>query len=261
MELSAQQNEDAEFELSLDSPLELDLTSNNSVDLSLSDTPNSLNFDSDDYVVAVMGVTSVNGMDGDVTLDIPTKTSDLVNDSGFITNTVSDLVNYPKTSDLSEVAFTGEFSDLSHIPHGKLTIKRNNYILGSFTDNVSTDTTLDINVPTKTSDLINDSNFVSDANYVHTDNNFTTPLKSKLEGLADIQTIGDNLTLTNGRLDATGGGGGGGVTQIYRGDTEPTDNNILIWIDTSTPPVIDKQLITSDGDEFITSDNKIFVTA
>ena len=51
-------------------------------------------------------VTSVNGQTGDVTLgaadvgalpddtDIPTKTSDLQNDSGFINNAVNDLVNY-----------------------------------------------------------------------------------------------------------------------------------------------------------------------
>jgi hypothetical protein len=31
---------------------------------------------------------------------IPTKTSDLTNDSGFIDNTVNDLTNYTKTSDL-----------------------------------------------------------------------------------------------------------------------------------------------------------------
>ena len=40
-------------------------------------------------------------------------------------------------------------------------------------------------IPTQTSDLTNDSNFVSDANYVHTDNNFTTTLKNKLDGIAD----------------------------------------------------------------------------
>lgn len=39
-------------------------------------------------------------------------------------------------------------------------------------------------VPTKTSDITNDSNFVSDASYVHTDNNFTSTLKSKLDGIA-----------------------------------------------------------------------------
>lgn len=39
-------------------------------------------------------------------------------------------------------------------------------------------------VPTKTSDLTNDSNFPSDANYVHTDNNYTTEEKTKLGGVA-----------------------------------------------------------------------------
>lgn len=39
-------------------------------------------------------------------------------------------------------------------------------------------------VPTKTSDLTNDSNFVADANYVHTDANFTTTEKNKLAGIA-----------------------------------------------------------------------------
>lgn len=41
-----------------------------------------------------------------------------------------------------------------------------------------------ITVPTATSDLTNDSDFVEDANYVHTDNNFTTTLKNKLNGIA-----------------------------------------------------------------------------
>lgn len=40
-------------------------------------------------------------------------------------------------------------------------------------------------IPTKTSDLTNDSDFVSDSSYVHTDNNFTTTLKDKLDGIAD----------------------------------------------------------------------------
>ena len=39
-------------------------------------------------------------------------------------------------------------------------------------------------IPTKTSDLTNDSNFASDSNYVHTDNNFTSTLKTKLDGIA-----------------------------------------------------------------------------
>ena len=44
--------------------------------------------------------------------------------------------------------------------------------------------TAKVTVPTKTSDLTNDSNFVVDANYVHTDANFTTTEKNKLAGIA-----------------------------------------------------------------------------
>lgn len=39
-------------------------------------------------------------------------------------------------------------------------------------------------IPTKTSDLTNDSNFAVDASYVHTDNNYTTTEKNKLAGIA-----------------------------------------------------------------------------
>lgn len=39
-------------------------------------------------------------------------------------------------------------------------------------------------VPTKTSDLTNDSDFVEDANYVHTDSNYTSAEKTKLAGIA-----------------------------------------------------------------------------
>lgn len=42
---------------------------------------------------------------------------------------------------------------------------------------------LEEDIPTKTSDLQNDTNFVSDANYIHTDNNFTNTLNTKLEGI------------------------------------------------------------------------------
>jgi len=60
-----------------------------------------------------------------------------------------------------------------------------------------------LSFPTKTSDLTNDSNFPSDANYVHTDQNFTGALKDKLDGIAAgaqanvIETIKvNNVALT-----------------------------------------------------------------
>lgn len=48
-------------------------------------------------------------------------------------------------------------------------------------------------IPSKTSDLTNDSNFVEDASYVHTDNNFTTTLKNKLDAMS---TVDNNTTYT-----------------------------------------------------------------
>lgn len=42
---------------------------------------------------------------------------------------------------------------------------------------------VDISVPTKISQLVNDDNTVKDAGYVHTDNNYTTSEKNKLAGL------------------------------------------------------------------------------
>lgn len=41
-----------------------------------------------------------------------------------------------------------------------------------------------ISVPTKTSDITNDSNYVSDASYVHTDSNYTANEKTKLSNIA-----------------------------------------------------------------------------
>ena len=40
-------------------------------------------------------------------------------------------------------------------------------------------------IPSKTSDLTNDSNFAVDASYVHTDNNYTAAEKAKLSGIAE----------------------------------------------------------------------------
>ena len=44
-------------------------------------------------------------------------------------------------------------------------------------------------IPTELSQLNNDANYVQDANYVHTDNNFTTALKTLLEGMNPVVLI------------------------------------------------------------------------
>jgi hypothetical protein len=54
-------------------------------------------------------------------------------------------------------------------------------------------------IPTKTSDLTNDSNYVSDANYVHTDANYTQSEKTKLAGIE----AGANKTVVDSALNST----------------------------------------------------------
>lgn len=63
---------------------------------------------------------------------------------------------------------------------------------------------VDVTVPTKLTDLTNDGNFVQDASYVHTDNNYTSAEKTKLAGIAEgaqvnvlegVQVNGADLTI------------------------------------------------------------------
>ena len=59
-------------------------------------------------------------------------------------------------------------------------------------------------IPTATSDLTNDSNFVSDSDYVHTDNNYTSTEKSKLSGIASGAEVNvqSNWNETDSTADA-----------------------------------------------------------
>lgn len=77
--------------------------------------------------------------------EIPTKTSELINDSNFayesdipdvsdfITKDVDDLTNYTKTSDLADVALSGDYEDLSNTPD--LSVYATNQALGTETTN------------------------------------------------------------------------------------------------------------------------------
>lgn len=70
------------------------------------------------------------------------------------------------------------------------------------TDLTVTNKAVDVTVPTALTDLTNDGNFVQDANYVHTDNNFTDALESKLEAIeagAEVNII-EGITLNGSAL-------------------------------------------------------------
>ena len=73
-------------------------------------------------------------------------------------------------SDLNTIAFSGSYNDLSDKPtiptvnNGTLTIQKNGSNVAAFTANQSENGTANIIVPTKTSDLTNDSGFITENN-------------------------------------------------------------------------------------------------
>lgn len=76
-------------------------------------------------------------------------------------------------------------------------------------------------IPSKTSDLTNDSNFVVDADYVHTDSNYTAAEKSKLSGIsagAEVNVQSD-WSVTETTSDAF----------IKNKPTIPTESTVIGW--------------------------------
>ena len=123
---------------------------------------------------------------------------------------------------------TGTFALTSDIPsvptvnNGTLTIQKNGSNVATFTANQSGNSTANIVVPTKTSDITNDSNFPVDASYVHTDNNYTTTEKNKLSGIASGAEVNvqSDWSVTDSSSDAF----------IKNKPTIPTVNNATLTI-------------------------------
>ena len=106
------------------------------------------------------------------TLNIPTKdgtlavTSDIPDVSEFVTQTTltAELANYVPSSSITTVAYTGSYNDLTDTPtigHGVLTIQVNGTSVKQFSANETAAKTANIIVPTKTSDLTNDTGFIT----------------------------------------------------------------------------------------------------
>ena len=177
------------------------------------------------------GVDGQNGQDGFSPIATVTETSDgatiSITDKNGTTiakihngtggGGTSDYRNLENKPQINNVELTGNktSSDLGLQPAGNYVIDSNyvhtdnNYSsneknkLASLNNYDDTEIKQDIrdlesNIPTKLSDLTNDSNFISDNNYVHTDNNFTNNLKNKLDGIESeaTKTIVDS-SITN----------------------------------------------------------------
>ncbi len=109
----------------------------------------------------------------------------------------------------STVATSGSYSDLSNTPtiptvnNATLTIQKNGTTIDTFTANSSTDTTVNVSVPTKVSDLTNDSGYIT--SYTETDPIFSASAASGISSsdisnwngkaeVSDIPTKTSDLT-------------------------------------------------------------------
>lgn len=106
---------------------------------------------------------------------IPSRVSDLTDDSGHYTKPVTGI----PASDLEETYLTSFTETDPTVPSWAKAAEKPTYTaqeVGALSD--------DTYIPTKISDLQNDSNYITDNNYVHTDNNYTAAEKEKLGGIA-----------------------------------------------------------------------------
>lgn len=154
-------------------------------------------------------------------ITVPTKTSDITNDSGFLTNTnyatastggvvkvgsgleitngvlsatgggTADAVEWDNVLNkptFATVATSGSYNDLSNKPtiptvnNATLTIQKNSTNVAAFTANAASNVTANISVPTATSDLTNDSGFVTSSGTVAKANQLTTPRTIAISG-------------------------------------------------------------------------------
>lgn len=126
-------------------------------------------------------------------------------DIGVIDAIEEALEDYTPTSDLAEVAFSGDYDDLIGTPtipvvnDATLTITRNGTSAGTFTANSANNTTIDISVPTTTNDLTNNSGFIT--NTVNNLVNYYTKSESDATFVPQTRTVNNkalssDITLT-----------------------------------------------------------------
>ena len=136
------------------------------------------------------------------------------------------------TIKLHKISKTGNYNDLLNKPNVEDGAQVNviETIQKNGVDLPISNKTVNITVPTKTSDLTNNSGFLSEL-----------PIASKTQ-LGGIK-VGNNLTITeDGILNATGGGTGSNEVDIS--ETEPTEDTVELWVDLSENDIAgDAQII------------------
>lgn len=158
-----------------------------------------------EYVDSKAGVTAVDPTSGPVETDffIPTKTSELTNDSGFITeaalatkqDTLVSGTNI-KTINNTSILGSGDITVAGASAWGDLT--------GTLSNQTDLQSALDgkantSDIPIKTSDLTNDSGFITSSYHDNTKQN-------TLVSGTNIKTINNESLLGSGNITISGGG-------------------------------------------------------
>lgn len=141
-----------------------------------------------------------------VDISVPTKTSDLTNDGSDGSST------YVEADDLATVATSGDYDDLTNKPtiptvnDATLTIQKNGTDVATFTANSATNQTANITVPVNTSDLTNDSGFITSSalsNYYTKSETYSQGEVNSLINNLDIPTATSDLTNDSGFITLT----------------------------------------------------------
>lgn len=209
-------------------------------------------------------------VDGAVNIVVPTRTSHLVNDSGYITKGVTTLDNfYPKEElytkeeldsklqAITQFDFrvvdalpeTGEWGYIYLVPSpaskSKNTKDEYIWVNDAWEQIGSTQFKLDL---IQTADGIVINNTVLQKATEEQDGLMTKEMVREFRGKQDALTAGANITIENGVISATGGGAGGGHSSVVRefggdGQTEYIINhnlgtyNVLIQLRTVAAPI------------------------
>lgn len=153
---------------------------------------------------------------GTISVDLPTKTSDLTNDGENGTST------YVEAADLATVATSGNYNDLSNKPtiptvnDATLTIQKNGTNVATFTANSSTNQTANITVPVNTSELINDSGFLTSAAL----SNYYTKSETYTQG--EVNSLINSIAVPTKTSDLTNDGADGTSTYVETAEIAPS---------------------------------------
>lgn len=169
-------------------------------------------------------VESVNGQTGVVVLDaedvgalpsdtvIPSKTSDLQNDSGFITSGEAPVQSVNGQTGSVQLSIPSKTSDLQN---------DSGFITSAPVQSVNGQTgAVQLSIPSKTSDLQNDSGFITSASVPEADSSTPQNLGNASAGSSSKFSRGDHVHQF--------------PDYVHVGSSAPSDGNIDIWLDTSS---------------------------